>query len=187
MAQFVTIDKAGLTTFAGELLTKVATNLDGKFVDTLDETVTNEQIPSALAVFNALKAIEPTMDSKTVVGPIEDVEDPSATTIYLQKDDEEDTTWTMYIYADEQWVGIGSTDIDLTNYWSKSEVAELRNQVLDETGAEKVKEIVGYNTLLKNDEETKQMLVEYLSDIFVKAEDVTTMSEEDIKGSVAGA
>lgn len=62
----------------------------------------------------------------TVTGPITDVTDPDPTVMYLQRDDESDTTWMMYIWSVDKWIPIGDTEVDLSNYWSKDDVDEMK-------------------------------------------------------------
>lgn len=62
----------------------------------------------------------------TVTGPITDVTDPDPSVMYLQRDDESDTTWMMYIWSVDKWIAIGDTEVDLSNYWSKDDVDEMK-------------------------------------------------------------
>ena len=91
---------------------------------------------------------------EVVTGAITTVSSPSTSKLYLQRDDPTDDTFVMYIYRqnvevpvldanDEptydqttgelitqivnQWVSIGKTDVILTNYWSKSEISDLKD------------------------------------------------------------
>lgn len=62
----------------------------------------------------------------TVTGPITDITEPDPTVMYLQRDDESDTTWMMYIWSVDKWIPIGDTEVDLSNYWSKDDVDEMK-------------------------------------------------------------
>lgn len=65
-----------------------------------------------------------------VVGPISGVTDPKSDVLYLQKDDEADTTWMLYIYReDNTWAQIGDTGVDLSDYWSKDDNAAIKEAV----------------------------------------------------------
>ena len=64
---------------------------------------------------------------QTVTGAIGTVAEPKTDVMYLQRDDENDKTWMMYIYnADLGWINIGDTEVDLSNYWSKDNIEEMK-------------------------------------------------------------
>ena len=64
---------------------------------------------------------------ETVEGPITGVTNPRTDVMYLQRDDENDTTWMMYIYTEAgEWINIGDTEVDLSNYWSKDSIEEMK-------------------------------------------------------------
>lgn len=64
---------------------------------------------------------------ETVEGSIETVTEPQTDVMYLQRDDANDKTWMMYIYTEANgWVNIGDTEVDLSNYWSKDNIEEMR-------------------------------------------------------------
>lgn len=52
-------------------------------------------------------------------------EDISTTTIYLVQVSSDPTSYNQYIYMNNAWVLIGTTDVDLTNYYTKTEVNGL--------------------------------------------------------------
>lgn len=52
-------------------------------------------------------------------------EDISTTTIYLVQISSDPTSYNQYIYMNNAWVLIGTTDVDLTNYYTKTEVNGL--------------------------------------------------------------
>jgi len=96
-------------------------------VTTIDENSTNQQIPGAAAVFHAIVA------ALADVGALhyEVVSTLPATgrsnIIYLVQVTDVQGTYTMHIYSGGQWRNIGTTDIDLTGYWSKIELAAMTN------------------------------------------------------------
>lgn len=62
-----------------------------------------------------------------VIGAITDVQNPSTEILYLQKDDESATIWSLWIYrADNVWIRIGDTAIDLSGYWKKTEIDSIK-------------------------------------------------------------
>ena len=237
---YSTINNEGIITLASEVFKKVDAkiassssttlasaneNVNSLITTTIDADSTDTQIPSAAAVFNALKTLNTTsFSTETVVGSIDSVASPDSSTMYFQKDSEEDTTWTMYIRVGEDWVSIGTTEVDLSNVWTKDDVAAMRDAILDSTAgkaavetlidyanllkkddADAVKELIGYDTLatktdiadlatkeeitdvLKKDDTLKGYLVTLLEDVFVKDENITTVSEDEIKSDVETA
>lgn len=102
-----------------DLTTKVGENTSGVAKVGSDITALDEKVTGLTHL---------TID--LVVGPIDDVVDPKTDVLYLQKDDESDTTWMLYIYrADSTWVSIGDTAVDLSNYWSKDDVTEIKESI----------------------------------------------------------
>ncbi|MBD5584271.1 MAG: hypothetical protein HDQ88_04260 [Clostridia bacterium] len=183
--KITTLDAAGVTTLSQAILEKVNTKLTDTIATTIDENSTNEQAASAKAVFEALKgAVAPTTEIVTVMGAISTVENPSATTIYLQKDDENDETWEMYLWVTDAWVSIGSTDVDLSGYLKADDTEAIQAAAFDEAGAAKVKEIVDYDNLMKDDAATKEALVQYLETIFVRQDSVEALDTEAINAAV---
>ena len=95
-----------------------------------EQTTQNEKI---LGLETDLQSLMDTVNSlihlkiETVTGSIDTVAEPKTDVMYLQRDDENDKTWMMYIYNTELgWINIGDTEVDLSNYWSKDNIQELR-------------------------------------------------------------
>lgn len=133
------LDRQGVLDLAEQILTSVNNRITERIVQTIDNTSDNAHVPSAAAVYTAISAIKATK-IVTHTGNINTITDPESNTIYLQRDDESDTTWTMYVYGsvektvppteeggeptttyEDKWISIGTTDLTLDNYWSKSE------------------------------------------------------------------
>lgn len=57
-------------------------------------------------------------------------ENISATTMYLQKQTDKNS-YFQWLYINNEWANIGTTDIDLTNYYSKTETDVLLNNKVD--------------------------------------------------------
>lgn len=134
-----------LTNLVTQIFSKTNERIASYIVTSITDSADNKHVPSALAVLNMIKALKPTMECKTVIGKIEDVEtSPNTHTIYLQKDDATtDKTWTIYLYIENKFVAIGDSNVDLVNYWSKNaaDITALRELILnDEEGKEKFEE-----------------------------------------------
>ena len=74
--------------------------------------------------------------------------------IYLYPTDTSDLTKPKYeyIYESDAWVLVGTTELDLTNYYSKSEIQGINNQLLasayDNTSTYSIGDFVIYNNTL---------------------------------------
>jgi hypothetical protein len=166
------LDKAGVQTLSKALLTKVNARITERMVTDVDASSDNNHMPTAKAVYTAIQngiAGVTHLTFQTVIGKIDTVDDPQGDVMYLQKDDEADQTWVLYIYRNDAWVAIGDTSIDLVNYWSKSD-SDLST----------LKEDLGVNSL-----GTK---VDDLKDAFdAHVDSITTLSEDDINSAVNAA
>ena len=167
--KYFTITETGLVTLSSQIFSKV----DGK-------------------IANAIKGVSPEIEFIPVVGSIDDVADPQAGKIYLQRDTEEDTTSTMYVYTADGWQGVGSSEVNMDGYWSKDDVTELRNSVLNSTdGAEAVRTLVNYDSLLKNDQDSIDIIADAImnkmDDIYVRQDNVNVLDAVDIINAVAEA
>ena len=81
----------------------------------LTDYYTKEQVDDLLAALNTL-SLEPVEQLPT--------EDISTTTIYLLET-ETPGTYEQYLYLNDTWVLIGTTDVDLSNYYNKTQVDTL--------------------------------------------------------------
>lgn len=160
--QLITMDTSNLELLVTQILTKVNDRIAGRIVSTISDASDNDHVPSALAVFNFLRTISPGLKCEAITGTLPETGD--ASTIYLQRDDEDDQTWVMYLMIDNEWISIGDTTIDLTNYWSKSEadISALRTNILDTTGINLIKEGISYDNLLQDNTATKEIILEWI-------------------------
>ena len=161
-----------------QILGKVNERIAGRIVNVISDTSDDKHVPSALAVFNFLRTVTPGMSCQTVTGSMDSVTNPNSRIIYLQKDDEADQTWTMYLWVDDAWVSIGDTSIDLVNYWSKSDadIAELREKLLDTTGLQSITDGLDLANVLRNDDTSKAIILEWIGSTSVGNIDEATMA-----------
>ena len=123
------LDKEGVQVLAKGILDKVNTRITQRIVQVMD--VNDEtHVPSSAAVLKAIASAH-NLKIQVVVGDIDQevpLEERSTNILYLQKDNEQDPSWNMFIWdADPdlqpdpngKWICIGDTEIDLSNYWSK--------------------------------------------------------------------
>lgn len=162
--EYFTITPELLELLVTQILGKVNERIASRIVTTVSESSDDNHVPSALAVFNCLRTLAPCMSCTTVVGSMDTITEPNSQIIYLQKDDESDPTWSMYLWVDNEWVVIGDTSIDLVNYWSKSEadITELRQKMLDQTGIDIIKTALGYDELFKDNSATKDIILGWI-------------------------
>lgn len=174
----VVITPSMLQLLVTQILTKVNQRVAERIVTEVTETSDALHVPSAITVFNLLKAIEPGMKATTVTGSISSVSSPNTQTLYLQKDNADDPTWTIYLYVDGNFVAIGDTSVDLVNYWSKSEadISNLRTKMLDTAGIALVKTGIDYEKILKSDDDgSKAIVKEWITEVgYLKTADFLT-------------
>jgi len=153
MATYNYMTASTLQSFAEALLTGVNNRIEtGYMVQTLGSnpdfasTGTDAvRVPSVAAVKTALRAVA---GAHLKIAPVEGEfgngktyatlaalvtevtgSAPRTDTIYLQKDNAEDTTWTMYIYVepeegDPSWIDIGNTDVSFAEVDSRLDALE---------------------------------------------------------------
>ena len=91
-----------------------------------------EQDTKIAGLESSLESLAQTVESlthltiETVEGDIATVTDPKSDVLYLQRDNADDKTWMMYIYQNGQWINVGDTEVDLSNYWSKDSIEEMK-------------------------------------------------------------
>lgn len=123
------LDKEGVQILAKGILDKVNTRIAQRIVQVMDVN-DDTHVPSSAAVLKAIASAH-NLKIQVVVGDIDQVvplEERSTNVLYLQKDDEQDPSWNMFIWdanpdlqpdPNGKWICIGDTEIDLSNYWSK--------------------------------------------------------------------
>jgi len=97
-------------------------NLANKVI-TINENSTDAQYPSAKAVYDAILANQKAGMSMVIVEELPTV-DVDETKIYLLSTNSEDDAYDEYLYVNEKWERIGTTQVDLSNYYTKTEAGE---------------------------------------------------------------
>ena len=97
-------------------------NLANKVI-TINENSTDAQYPSAKAVYDAILANQKAGMSMVIVEELPTV-DVDETKIYLLSTNSEDDAYDEYLYVNDKWERIGTTQVDLSNYYTKTEVGE---------------------------------------------------------------
>lgn len=124
------LDADGLKFLAAQLVGKMDLKINSRMVTLIDEESTNDEIPSAQAVYDLLQESL----SKISGVDFEVVEDLPGEgepgIIYLIKADPEDgesNVYVQWVYVGESWINLGTSEIDLDNYWSKDELEPITN------------------------------------------------------------
>lgn len=134
-----TVGTDGSAWFAGDVYTgsTSGTNKDsgskklestGNKVIAVTAAATDEQYPSAKAVYTLINAITSSSFQVVTELPTSNI---STSTIYLKPNTKAatDNIYDEYIYVNKKWEILGSTAIDLTNYYTKDQVnAELKKK-----------------------------------------------------------
>jgi hypothetical protein len=123
MAQF--LDKDGLQYLVERLVEIILQKTQINIVSVIDEDSTNQQIPGAKAVYDLLTSALANISSVSmeVVDTLPATGETSV--IYLVESDSD--TYEMWIWSNDQWFDIGTTNIDLSDYWAKDDLTALTN------------------------------------------------------------
>jgi hypothetical protein len=89
-------------------------------VITVNESSTDSQYPSAKAVYEAILANKSEGLSFVIVNELP-VENINTGAIYLLSIESAEDSYDEYLYINEKWEKIGTTRVDLTNYFTKDE------------------------------------------------------------------
>lgn len=151
LQQLEFLNQEGVLNLTKGILAKVNGRINERIVNTIDASSDDRHVPSAAAVFKAITNSNHT-SIKPVTGDINEQvpeEERSTSIIYFQRDNENDKTWMIYIWAvlDDRsmgWINVGDTEVDLSNYWSKDEasIADLKEALGLNQVTSKIEEIV---------------------------------------------
>jgi len=123
MAKFLNQD--GLQYFAERFVEFIKQRTQINIVSTIDENSTNQQIPGAKAVYDFLTEALADITSFSFDVVHELPATGESNIIYLL--DKGSDIYIMHAYINGAWVELGTTEIDLSNYWSKDELVALTN------------------------------------------------------------
>jgi hypothetical protein len=134
MAQKQFLSKVGTEYLLRQVLTMIEQKIQVRMVTTLDDQVTDAQLPSAKAVYDTIvDAIAGITNLQFVVVSALPSEGES-NIIYLVKAsvDPNDPVHVQWMWVNDQWVQLGSSEIDLSNYWQIDHLTEITNQEIQE-------------------------------------------------------
>lgn len=150
------LDDLGTREFINVVMEVIGENFDNKVVDSIGSSAESDKMPSAASVLTLINELNNLIESlcnsvddannsveelsieaintlsklniEMVTGNIEEeVSDPHDNILYFQHDNEEDSTWVIYIYKDK-WISVGETKYDLLKYWKKDDIDTLRER-----------------------------------------------------------
>ena len=123
MKQF--LDEDGLKYLVEQLITIINQKSQVNIISDIDENSTNQQVPGAKAVYDfltdALAGIQRL--TKEVVQQRPNTGEDNV--IYLVPVDND--TFQQWMYINNSWFDFGTTEIDLSGYWKKNDLAALTN------------------------------------------------------------
>lgn len=124
------LDRTGIEHLAKEILTEVNRRIGMRITTSPELNAADDfHVPSASAVVGMI-ARSRFVRLQPVVGDINElipVDDRDPCIIYLQKDDLDDETWSMYIWIPPEngeegyWVALGGVEVNVQGYWGKTE------------------------------------------------------------------
>ena len=148
------LDKAGILDLTKSIFKTVNARIEQRMVNTVDEHSDVKHVPTAAAVYSAILNANHTRMVK--VDDHTKVENPDNRVIYLEPVPNTANTYAMFVWDDldddgtYEWVALGASNVDFTNYWSKSEedMAALKEALgVDET-SQKVDVVDGKVTII---------------------------------------
>ena len=159
------LDELGLQNLAKGILNQVNSRITERIATVVDENSDDFHVASAAAVYRAIAGSHHT-SIKTITGDIDvlvPLEDRDPTVMYYQRDNEEDKTWMIYIWDvdNQQWINVGDTEVDLSNYWTKDDTDALREDlgivVIEEDVANIKNDIININAELAEKVDKKDL------------------------------
>lgn len=126
------LDNDGLKYLVEQLYIMMERKIDTRIVTSIDANSTNTDIPGTAAVYQYVLDTVASTDHihfEVVTDEMPDVGESNV--IYLVKA-EGATTYTMNVYFDGEWVELGSTDINISEYWRKDELVALSNSEIQD-------------------------------------------------------
>lgn len=129
------LDETGLKFLANELIKKMDLKINSRLVTLMTEESTNDEFPSAKAVYDAIgDALGSTVGVKfSVVDELP--EEGESGTIYLIKNGD---VYVQWVYVGDNWLELGSTEVNLEGYWSEDTLEPITNadilDILEEVG-----------------------------------------------------
>ena len=123
MTKFLNQD--GLRFFAAWVKTFVEASTQLNITTIIDENSTNQQLPGALAVYQLLTSAIAGLEKVTMQVVASLPATGETNVIYLIQQGV--GLYSMNAYISGAWVNLGSTEIDLSGYWSTTTLTAMSN------------------------------------------------------------
>lgn len=163
ITQYDFLDRDGVLKLATGILNITNSRIAERIALSVDSSSDEVHVPSAAAVYRAIINSRH-LSIRIVTGNINEqvpLEERSPTVIYWQRDSIADKKWQIYIWVVDQppdldgtWVQIGDSEIDLDQYWSKSDadiasmklvlgINDLAGQIATKASQDALNELTG--------------------------------------------
>jgi hypothetical protein len=125
------LNEVGLRYYTEKLRAYIEQETEINIATQLDEDSTDDEVAGAKAVYDHVNAMIANTQhiEVSVVASLPATGAPH--TIYLVKVDAD--TYKQHIYVVNQWYDLGTTDVDLLDYWSKDDLG-----VMDEADVQEI-------------------------------------------------
>jgi hypothetical protein len=92
-----------------------------------NDSSTDDDVPSSKAVFDAIEAAK--FQVVYVTGAIGTVTSPSTKEMYVQRDNAEDTTYTIYVYDGTNFIMVGESSGDSYEAITEEEIDDILDSI----------------------------------------------------------
>ena len=128
------LDRTGTQYLAEQLFQGIEQKLQSRLITSIDQDSTDQQIPTGSAIWDLVQAALANISGLDFNVVTELPTTGENGIIYLVKAniDPNDNTYVQWIYVDDTWINLGTSELDLSNYWTKDELEALSNADIDE-------------------------------------------------------
>ena len=112
-------------------LNRAETDVDTRISPTLDENSTNDTLAGSKTIYDFVTAVAAALNHvrMTIVAALPATGETNIIYLIRQGDT---SVYKMHAWIDDKWAYLGETSIDLTNYWSKTELQPATTADLDD-------------------------------------------------------
>ena len=121
----------GLIYLVGKIADLIDDEILAKIVSDIDNASTNQEIAGAKAVYDFVTGTIGSME-RVRLSIVTALPATGETNIIYLIRQGTTSTYNMYAWISGTWADLGTTDIDLSNYWAKADLVALTNTEIDE-------------------------------------------------------
>jgi len=125
------LEENGLIYLVGKIVDLIDDEIMAKIVADVNVTSTNQQIPGAKAVYDFVTQSVSNLERVRLETVTTLPATPQTNVIYLIKQGAT-STYKMHAWISGAWADLGTTDIDLSDYWAKADLVALTNAEIDD-------------------------------------------------------